>query len=54
MSDKIDKALKRLDSIPIQTVIRGGKVTKIPAQEVSLPCKDGVQTIIKVPEDITE
>lgn len=54
MDDSIDKALKRLEGAEIRVFVRGGKICKIPAQEVKLPQKDGVISKFEIPADITE
>ena len=54
MDGDIEKALKRLEGAEIKIICRGGKVCKIPAQEVSLQEKDGIITVYKIPCDITE
>ena len=45
MENRIEKALKRLENAEPKLHMRGGKVVKIPAQEVKLPEKDGVITV---------
>ena len=52
--DEIQKALKRLEGAEVKVIIRGASICKIPAQEVLLPLKDGVQLSYKIPADITE
>ncbi len=54
MPDEIVKALKRIGEGLIQVYIRNGFVWKIPAQEIKLQPKDGVQEIKIIAEDITE
>jgi len=54
MTDNIDKALKRLEGATFLITWRGGKIIKIPKQDVELPLKDGVQIIHKIPSDITD
>ena len=51
---KIEKALKRLEGAEVRVIIRGGRVVKIPKQELELPLKDGVQDKKIIPADIDE
>ena len=54
MTDNIEKALKRLEGATFLITWRGGKIVRIPKQDVELPLKDGVQMIHKIPSDINE
>jgi hypothetical protein len=50
--DRIIQTLKRLEGCLIQVWIRGGKVCKIPAQEIKCQTRDGVQDIKIISQDI--
>jgi len=52
--DKIEKALRRLENAEPRVTIRGGKICRIPVQEVKLQPKDGVQITYSILEDITD
>ncbi len=54
MTDNIDRALKRLENAEVKFIIRGGKIVKIPKQDIELALKDGIQIIYKIPSDIID
>ncbi len=51
---KIEEALKRLENCFIQVYIRGGKIVKIPPQEVEMQERAGIHTKHFIHADIVE
>lgn len=51
---EIEDALKRINEGLLKVYLRGGKIVKIPAQEINCPLRNGVREVKKIEEDITE
>ena len=51
--DKIDRAFKEIGHGDPKVILRDGGIVKIPAQEIRLPIRNGVQKIIVIPDSIT-
>jgi hypothetical protein len=48
----IKKALRRLESVEVRVIYRGGEPVKIPAQVIKTQEKDGVIIVYEIPGDI--
>ncbi len=51
--EEIQKALKKISEGELKVHIRGGKIVKIPRQEVKSHTQDGIREVRIVDEDIT-
>jgi len=54
MEGDIEKTLKRINEGELKVHIRGGKIVKIPQQEIKCLKKDGVREVKIIEEDILE